>query len=295
MTSSAYDTTTAETVTTTQVSITESTQETTQVTTVTSFETSFVTETTTVATVTQVANKQRKKRGKCVHNASPTSSSSSSAAAAAVCTTTVTASAPVATTTTTITGSATATATQTVTSLIVATTTVTVSTTEVKTTAVPTTVSATATTVLMPQATPTLVVKAVGGRVDGQYVTLELYGNYYYQLKFTPDVSAAAQLYVDGNGRLLSPAHEADTYAYIDLRTNYNSPWFLFPAAYGGSASGGHPATCQVNGPTTTGSTGSLTCPNGSPDQGQFSDDGINLTTTNGARGEVITLQYVVV
>ncbi|KAK8029542.1 hypothetical protein PG993_010833 [Apiospora rasikravindrae] len=179
-------TVTAETVTSTRVSVKQSTQETTDIATITAFETSFVTATVTAATVTKTTVAQqplrKKKRGdSCKRHlssssssaaaAQTTSSSSSSASddisvapststssdavtstspsiipSGPVCTVTVSAAALNTIVTVTATGSATATAIETVTSLIVATVTTTVHTTDLKTTAVPTTLAVTATT-----------------------------------------------------------------------------------------------------------------------------------------------------
>ncbi|KAH8200402.1 hypothetical protein TruAng_005431 [Truncatella angustata] len=315
VTSSELVTTTAETITTTEVSITESAQETTEVVTVTEFETSFTTETTTAATVTEteVVNQRKKKRGCGYKQSRAIRLRRPLILNLVVCIGYIIfcidflilwigflvlrfTDALFTTTTETITGSATATATEIVTSLIIETTTTTVSTTDVITTIVPTTVPVTATTVVtstVAPATPTVILKAVGGSVDGKYLTLLTASSAFEFIAFTSDVTSAKSFYIADNGAL-APTSYTDRLGYYSNGVGSASYVLVTTASYA-TSQGGVALSCQLNGSATAGSTGSLTCPNGGSALATFSivQGRLNVQNSQGTN-EVITLEYTV-
>ncbi|KAK8054434.1 hypothetical protein PG994_009501 [Apiospora phragmitis] len=288
----------------------------------TAFETSFATEivTTATATVTQVnppnppAKRKKERSDACKRRSSGTSASQTSLSsvnsisatsatpspAGPVCTVTVTAAALNTTlnttTTVTVTGSAIATAVETVTSLVIARDTVTISTTDVVTTVVPTTMAVTATTVvtdLPPPATPTFILKAVSGSVTGQY--LKFSGG--ATINFSPLAFQAASFLLKDNGSLLPIVHAQflpDNVAYY-----YPTPQDFNYFTYGDpnylAVFGRVPASCQLAGPTTIGSTGSFTCPKGGNAASQlgYRNGCLSLQTSTGP-DDFISVEYKV-
>ncbi|KAK8036079.1 hypothetical protein PG993_008693 [Apiospora rasikravindrae] len=328
LTASEYVTVTAETVTSTDVTSTETTQESTDIETATVFETSFVTAFETAATVTETVGpalstnaveKRKKKRGdSCKRRSSSLASASENSFSSPsttpspsgpICTSTVTAAALHATTTVIITGSATATAVETVTSIIVATVTTTISTTDLMTTAVPTTVAVTATSVVTsvaPPPTPTFVLKAVGGSVNGRYITLDGPVDPYSfsALAFTTNAALATSFVLRDDGNLVpaSVAKDADTTYSSWLCTpggEHASNVYITTSEIASSSYFTDRTSCRLAGLSAldVGSTGTFVCPNDgtSVSQPADSENYLIFETTSDTTYEHIALQYTVV
>ncbi|KAK8062672.1 hypothetical protein PG997_014769 [Apiospora hydei] len=327
-------TVTAETVTSTLVSVKQSTLETTDIATITTFETSFVTATVTAATVTKTTVAQqpirKKKRGdSCKRHLSsssssaaqstssasasddtsvaPSTSSSSEAATSTssiipsgpVCTVTVTAAASNAIVTVTATGSATATATalETVTSLIVVTVTTTVHTTDVRTTAVPTTLAVTATTTMAaPAATPTFYLRVSGGDSNGKYLVLmPSFDPGFSYLDYATGANAATKFHLDAAGALVPAGAPVGHVAYYSDEDGIASYVLVSDQAFSEPQSGKR-TRCQLQGGSASvGGTGSFNCSNnGAMNVFSNIDGHLNVQSANGP-GSVFTLKYTVV
>ncbi|KAK8029704.1 hypothetical protein PG993_010995 [Apiospora rasikravindrae] len=316
-TETQYVTVTAETVTSIQTTLAESTLETTNTATITQFETSFVTETATVATETatrepakaqrKIAQRKQKKRGdSCKRRsssstqASATSSSATSLSSADVCTATVTAAALKTITTVTITGSTTATDLETVTSVVVATITTTVSTKDLETTAVPTTLPVTATTFVTseapPAATASFYLKALSGSFAGKYVSIsEPTEVYKFETLVFNDLENATPFGLNADGSVV--AILAPDYA---LSFDYGAD--LSATAYmttqeSRDENGGllAPASCQLFGDTTVGSMGEFECANGGSLLNRFGtfNDRLEFIFSESSH-EPVELQYII-
>ncbi|KAK8016020.1 hypothetical protein PG991_008908 [Apiospora marii] len=210
------------------------------------------------------------------------SQTSPSTPSTTVCTATATAPASITVTTTTIT------------SLVNETTTTAVSTTESISTAVPTTVPITATTVVtstVPPATPTVVLRAAGASVGGQYLQLRPSDVSY--ITFTSDLVGASSFYLTSSGSLASVAY-ADTVALYSKDVG-SSSYVIFGSNGVSNRNGGVPMSCQYSSPTNIGSTGLFTCPNGGSAPSNFAalNNLMNVQSSSGA-GSVLTLQYTV-